>query len=600
MNKSAHIQNIFSSARVIVFTSIILSLLLTIEPHSFVFPATAQSPCGDTYIVLPEDTLENIANLCGTTVEEILKINPEITDPNNLYPGEIIRIPDVEAVTGTIVTIGPSCGLAGQSLLVVGSGFPQNTNVSLSIGQIDQNFTNVGDTISDQFGRIDTTVVLPSNALPNTEWVVIGEAQISSAKFTGTSNNYFVISQTPDPNSSTQYIARQGDTLQSIAEKFVRALDWLREANPRLSFSAQLVPGDTVQIPLQEPGTPKTTINPICGPAETDIMVSGTAFPPTSAVQLSIGQYLSSYEPAVSVITSSNRIFQTQMVIPGVASVGAMWVVVANTNTFPLVRSISNIFTITPPKDPKSPQLYIVEPGDTLNQISAEFGRIPSSILAANPQITNPNVLEIGEKIIIPGQKEEIIVSPISGAPLSLVQAVGFGFQPSSSVTIGLARNSIIYRIEGGVPTDINGNFQQEYTIPSASLPGDTWSVVALKLGSNGDEVVAKSNDFTVTSPQAPLLPDLTIWPLVGPTGTLLTIVGNNFPSNSEILYSFGISGGSPFYSSTTWTEINGTFAVDLIIPASAEEGEIWDVNAEVMDDPTLQATSPGYLVIEP
>jgi hypothetical protein len=56
----------------------------------------------------------------------------------------------------------------------------------------------------------------------------------------------------------------------------------------------------------------------------------------------------------------------------------------------------------------------------------------------------------------------------------------------------------------------------------------------------------------------------------------------------------------SPFISSTTWTEINGTFAIDLFIPMSAEIGESWVVTAESIDNPQINAISPVFSVVEP
>ena len=124
-----------------VFVILCLVLVFNLSANTSRRGVFAQSPCGDTYIVLPGDTIEGIADLCGTTVEAILSINPEISDPDNLYPGQIIRMPDVESVLETIVAIAPICGLPGTNLLVVGSGFPQNTTIQLGIGQknLEQN-----------------------------------------------------------------------------------------------------------------------------------------------------------------------------------------------------------------------------------------------------------------------------------------------------------------------------------------------------------------------------------------------------------------------------------------------------------------------------
>ncbi|HHY98184.1 MAG TPA: LysM peptidoglycan-binding domain-containing protein [Firmicutes bacterium] len=41
----------------------------------------------------PGDTLASIAQRFGVTVEDILAANPEITDPNLIYVGQVIRIP---------------------------------------------------------------------------------------------------------------------------------------------------------------------------------------------------------------------------------------------------------------------------------------------------------------------------------------------------------------------------------------------------------------------------------------------------------------------------------------------------------------------------
>ena len=590
----------FNPHRVVVLILLIQIILLNAGSNDFIIDAFAQSPCGDTYIVLPGDTIEEIADLCGTTVDAILKINPEITDPDNLYPGQIIRIPDAESVVDTIIAIAPACGIPGTSLLVVGSGFPVNTNVQLSIGQKGFDPVEIGGTTSDEFGRIDTSAILPSSAQPGTLWVVTGEIQISSAKFIGVSNEFSVIPLAPNPNAGTTYIAQEGDTLIRIAVKFNRDLESLLAANPQVTEINQLNSGQLIYIPPQEPGTPLTTVNPKCGPVETEIQVSGTGFPPVTTINLSMGQYLVSYEQVGTTSTNPSRTFQTQLTIPSTAQIGEYWVVIAGTRSFPNVGSTSNIFIITQPKDPKEPSLCIVKPGDTLNAIAAEYTQTVASLLAVNPQISNPNQLDIGEKIIIPGHRKTILITPISGPQLTTIQVGGLGFPPFSAVTLGLSRDTVIYSIEGAVTTDVNGFFRTDYIIPFSAQAGEIWTVVAIESDATGGEIIARSNEFTVTSQQPLLQPILTIWPPAGLPGTALSIVGSNFPSNHEILYTFGLEGESQLISSTTWTEINGTFAIDLFIPISAEIGEGWVVTAESIDNPQISAISPVFLVVEP
>lgn len=581
----------------VVLISLVFSLFGSMQFNNH---TAAQGPCGDTYIVLSGDTIEDIANLCSTTVEAILKINPEISDPENLYPGQIIRIPKVEPFLETIVAIAPTCGLPGSSLLVVGSGFPLDTYVQLSFSQKDKDPIVIGGTTSDQFGMIDTSVILPSSAVPGTTWYVIGEAQISSARFMGISNGFNVIQQAPNPNTATTYIAQEGDTVRSIAVKFNRDFEAILAANPQITPANQIYAGQIIYIPPQEPGTPVTTITPVCGPAETEIQVYGTGFPPLATINLSMGQYLVSYEHVGTTRSNPSRTFLTQLEIPITAQIGDLWVVIAGTSTTPIVRSTSNIFTITPPKDPKAPQLYIVQPGDTLNAIAAEYNRTVASILAVNPQISNPNQLEIGEKIIIPGQIETIIISPVSGPPLTETEVVGVSFPPFSTITLGLARDTLIINLEGTVITNANGLFRTQVIIPANTRPADTWTIVAIEPDSLGGEVIARSNEFTVSSPKPPLQPIITIWPFEGPQRTKISVVGSNFPSNSEIRYTFGEIDAIPYYESITWSEINGTFAIDLIVPSTADVGENWIVTAEVVGEPETQTTSPAFTVKEP
>lgn len=55
-------------------------------------PAQAQSLCGSRVDVRPGDTLSRIAARCGTTVTAILRMNPQITNPNVVHLGQVIRL----------------------------------------------------------------------------------------------------------------------------------------------------------------------------------------------------------------------------------------------------------------------------------------------------------------------------------------------------------------------------------------------------------------------------------------------------------------------------------------------------------------------------
>lgn len=56
-------------------------------------PGAAPQPCpGTPYVIAPGDTLFNLARRFGTTVQELLRVNPGI-DPNRLVVGQEICVP---------------------------------------------------------------------------------------------------------------------------------------------------------------------------------------------------------------------------------------------------------------------------------------------------------------------------------------------------------------------------------------------------------------------------------------------------------------------------------------------------------------------------
>lgn len=48
-------------------------------------------------------------------------------------------------------------------------------------------------------------------------------------------------------------------------------------------------------------------------------------------------------------------------------------------------------------------RVYVVRSGDTLSAIARRYNVTLNQLLAANPQITNPDVISVGQTICIPG-----------------------------------------------------------------------------------------------------------------------------------------------------------------------------------------------------
>src|SRR5690606_31540371 len=83
---------------------------------------TSGTACGATYTVQPGDWLNQIAQQCGTTVEAILALNPQITNPNAINPGQVLQLPGADATTHFNLNLRPVPTTDSQPMDVVPAG----------------------------------------------------------------------------------------------------------------------------------------------------------------------------------------------------------------------------------------------------------------------------------------------------------------------------------------------------------------------------------------------------------------------------------------------------------------------------------------------
>ena len=138
-----------------------------------------------TYIVQRGDTLSGIAQRFDTTVDELVKLN-DISNPNLIYIGEILKIPTTKNIKRTA-----------------------------SVSEHMHTLTYVveeGDTLSTIARRFNTTVaeLVRINNIQNPNLIYVG--QVLKIETSASSND--------EKSFTGSYIVKYGDTLTSIAEKF--------------------------------------------------------------------------------------------------------------------------------------------------------------------------------------------------------------------------------------------------------------------------------------------------------------------------------------------------------------------------------------------
>ncbi|MDX1656998.1 MAG: DUF5818 domain-containing protein, partial [Candidatus Competibacteraceae bacterium] len=162
---------------------------------------------------------------------------------------------------------------------------------------------------------------------------------------------------------------------------------------------------------------------------------------------------------------------------------------------------------VSPPTLAQSPcgdQVTVVA-GDTLSRIANRCNIALEALLAANPWIDNPDRIDIGMTLAVPGGEpspaprtvRDVDISPESGPAGSTVTLTASGFPPSTPVEIGVGRHRSEYRIIEGMTTDARGRLETQARLPDHAERGERWVFVVLPVG-QGRETV--SEVFTVGS----------------------------------------------------------------------------------------------------
>jgi LysM repeat protein len=208
-------------------------------------------------------------------------------------------------------------------------------------------------------------------------------------------------SETPSAEPTTEtftYRVTQGDTLFSIASKFETDVDTVRQLN--FLIDDNIVVGQILQVPykpgMTEAGAPTPTPEPFRYTVATGDTLSSIAqqFGVTTvsiieanglldpnAVQVGQEIIIPGYQPSA---TTGNPTAPAAVTTPGAPAVAA-------------------------PATTPSGVIHVVQPGEGLIEIAEAYGIDEADLAQAN-NITNRNLLRVGQELIIPG------VTPLEAA----------------------------------------------------------------------------------------------------------------------------------------------------------------------------------------
>lgn len=134
---------------------------------------SAPTPGAEQYIVQSGDTLSEIARQFDTSVATLLLLNPEITNPQVIYRGQVIQLPKETTTSEPWISVSDLTPIAGQELSVKASHFPANVNVDIRLFKRgEQTFEAVADARSNDEGEISGSIRIPDSAIAGELWEV--------------------------------------------------------------------------------------------------------------------------------------------------------------------------------------------------------------------------------------------------------------------------------------------------------------------------------------------------------------------------------------------------------------------------------------------
>ena len=229
---------------------------------------------------------------------------------------------------------------------------------------------------------------------------------------------------------ATITVAR-GDTMRIIAAKCGVTLADLEKANTKIPNFDLIFPGQVINIPGGTPvvGTPTLTLSATSGNPGTAVTVTGAGFPANTTINFAVGPQNTSAVVNGSTTSDGNGNFSQAITIPVSAQPGS-WSITATARTSggPSVTASFQVAATV------ASGAYTVVKGDTLLAIAVHFNTTLNAVLRANPQITNPDRIEVGQQVFIPGT---LVV--INGQKIYFVKQGDFMNQIAANQKVTLA-----------------------------------------------------------------------------------------------------------------------------------------------------------------
>ena len=331
------------------------------------------------YTVQKGDSLWSIAKQYGVSLESLIKANPQIKDPNKIYPGQQIRVPvsdsgELFAYTvkkgDTMWSIAKRFGVSLESLI--------RANPKIK----DPNKIYPGQTV-----YVPAKAATPAPPAPPAPPMPPAPPA----------------PEAPLANNGRLYIIKAGDTFFNIAQRFALNLESLILANPQIKNCDRLTPGMQIYLNGYHYVKAGETLWQIAGRYNVEldelIRINPQIEDPD---RIAVGQRIAiPRQPDGMIATYTVKAGDTLFKIAQNYNVTVEALMNAN-------RGISDPDLIYPGRQLQIPGPHLVQKGQTLSSIAALYGISLRDLIAANPQISDPDRIFPQTMVTIPVTQPQV------------------------------------------------------------------------------------------------------------------------------------------------------------------------------------------------
>ena len=417
----------------LVAALVLTTLIWTNPTQSWVTRAIAQAAPPTTHTVQSGETLSQIAEKYSVSINVLMFYNG-ISDPNDIYVGQELQLPPPATPTpADAYTVK-----AGETLSQIAEAHQVALDALMALNEItDPNAIYRGQILRLPSSNTSTETATVKSTGTTTSPTTASKTQTATdtATATPTAQN--------TPTAVTIYIVQAGETLSQIAEAHDIAVDKLMQlngiSNPNAIYAGQVLrftPAPVTTTPTAtktttDTPTPTVTATPTATETPTEAATPDTTQTVTStatmtasaelSTPLATPTELSSTQP----IASLNQIYTVgsgdslQLIalrmgvdlealrkLNHLTPQNMNWLSVGTTLTLPATGDQLHVVKH------EEQQQYVVQPGDSLGRIAEKFDRSLTEMLLAN-RISNPNAIYPGQSLTVPDKKPENGADPI-------------------------------------------------------------------------------------------------------------------------------------------------------------------------------------------